>query len=278
MTDGVARYGLVGFPIAHSRSPEIHHRWFSEQGLSATYGLYPLDPSVPVDLGRWLRDSGVLGANLTVPFKERILPFLQTQSEDVQWSGAANVVRVTEQGLEGYNTDGEGFCAGFEEEFGDLPTERMTVVLGAGGSARGIIGSLLKRGTQRIRVLNRTVARAESLIDAIGKFHPEVDLTVGPLHSGAFSANAKEVGLVINCTSGGAEKCVAALPTESLSADTIWCDLNYWSVEPPQFRDLVDRGLRFQTGFPMLVHQAALSFELFTGVKVNPRPILCQLR
>ncbi len=251
-------FGLVGHPVRHSLSPEMHTALFRKLGLDAVYVAFDVDPRSADGVAGAIRCLDLVGVNLTVPFKERVLPHLDQLTAAAQEAGAVNCVINVDGHLTGYNTDGAGLLGALDEEHGFVPKGRLCAVLGAGGAGRAVAASLIAGGAE-VHLLNRTLARAEEACERISA-HP------GPLTPRAFD---RPFDLVVNCLAGGAQALVEALPIEHLPADSIWCDVNYWMRDPPRLGACRDRGLRISEGLGMLLHQGALSFELFTGYPVT---------
>jgi shikimate dehydrogenase len=263
-------FALVGHPVAHSLSPAIYNALFREEGLDAVYVAHDVPPERGDSIASAIRVLGMAGVNLTVPHKDAILPDLDEADEAVMHAGAANAVVCRENRLCGYNTDGEGFCRAFEERFGEGLRGCHVSILGAGGAARAVAMGLAERGVASVAFLNRTRSRAQDAAGRLEHFFQEVRVDFDPLSPEAFARRAPDLGLVVNATSGGARALVDLFEVERLPTTAIWCDLNYWMEDPPAFAACRDRGVRTQGGLDMLVHQAALAFELFTGRQVAP--------
>lgn len=260
MISGQTRiFGLVGHPVRHSLSPEMHTALFARFGLDAVYVAFDVDPRRAGEVADAVRTLDVVGVNLTVPFKERVLGDLDHLTVAAREAGAVNVVINVDGFLTGYNTDGAGLVASVAEEHGFAPKGARCAVLGAGGAGRAVAASLVAGGAE-VHLFNRTLSRAESAAEELG------------LHARALTPDAFEASpysLVVNCLSGGAEALVEALPIAHLDADAVWVDANYWNPSPPRLDACKARGLRTSTGLGMLIHQGALSFELFTGHPVE---------
>lgn len=251
----------------------MHTALFQETGVDAVYVAFDVRPKEMGHLATAIRTLDIRGANLTVPFKRAILGELDHTTRAVHEAGAANVVIQHSGHLTGYNTDGEGFCRGFEESFGaGILGGSQAYVLGAGGAGRAVAAGLADRGAAQVVLLNRTLARAEQAAGHLAQFFPKTDFLGRKLTPEAFAA-AADCEVVVNCTSGDASPAVAALDIGVLSPRTIWCDINYWMDDPPLLGSARARGLRTQEGLPMLVHQGALSFELFTGIPIEAERI-----
>jgi shikimate dehydrogenase len=257
------RTGLLGHPVAHSRSPALHRAWFAETGIPGRYELHDLPPDTPGDvLLRIADERGLTGVNLTVPLKTRVMPHLAACSPRARRLGAVNTLVRDETGWRGRNTDVDGFSA----ELRALHVQPgPAVVLGAGGAARAVVLALQEAGWPAITVLNRSPGRTRSLIAALRGERP---LEGGPLS--CFADVAPSARLVVNTTSGPARAAVASLDAGILAPSCAWIDLNYWMIDPPWIATLRDRGHEVGTGHRMLVHQGVAAFEAFTGVRPDP--------
>ncbi|MES2638915.1 MAG: shikimate dehydrogenase [Myxococcota bacterium] len=262
-------FGLVGHPVRHSLSPAMHNELFRRKRIDAIYVALDVPPARAAGVADAIRTLALAGVNLTVPFKERVVPGLDRLSESARLAGAVNVVLREDGALVGHNTDGEGYVRALVEEMGVLPAGRRAIVLGAGGTGRAVAAALAAHGAVDVHLLNRTEARAESACTSLAAAYPITRFTPGPLTSEAFDAVATGAELVINCTSGDATPAVAALDIRGLPRGAVWTDANYWMADPPQLVACAARGVRIQRGIGMLMHQGALSFALFTEVAVD---------
>lgn len=264
MTGRTRVYGLMGHPVDRSRSPEIYNPLFVAHEIDAVYVAF--DTPNPVGAVAAVRSLGLAGVNVTVPLKEAVVLDLDAVSATVARIGAANVILREGDRLVGHNTDGEGWVRGFEAQFGPLAGRRVTV-LGAGGAGRAIAVAALGRGAAWVDLLNRDAARAAVAAARIG-------CGSGPLED----FEGSSVDVVVCAIAEGGGPAVEALPVGSLPDHAVWCDINYWNPNPPRLAACQARGLRVQRGLPMLVHQAVLSFALFTGVVVDPDHVSARLR
>lgn len=261
-------FALVGHPIHHSLSPAMHNELFRRMRVDAVYVPLEVEPESADDVGRAVRTLALAGCNLTVPFKERILPALDHLDTSAEASGAVNVV-VREGGrLIGHNTDGVGYLRALRDELGVDPRGARAVVLGAGGTGRAVAAALASAGVGELLLLNRTVSRAEAAVATLAPRFAPTRFGAGPLAARAFGGVAWD--LVVNCVSGPGAASVAALPIDALRPGAVWTDANYWMADPPQLAACAARGVRIQPGIGMLLSQGALSFELFTGLFVDP--------
>jgi len=263
-------FGLVGHPVRHSLSPRMHTALFEKFGLDAVYVAFDVDPSQANRVADAIRVMDLVGVNLTVPFKELILPDLDTITLAAKEAGAVNVVIQVDGVLVGYNTDGEGLISSLKEDHEFDPTGTKCVILGAGGAARAIAASLAVSGAQEVVLLNRTEARSRDACVHLSKSVPACDFSSAPLTASAFEDVGKNADLVVNSLGGGAAELVETFSVADLPSHSIWVDINYWMKDPPCLDACVKRGLRTSDGLGMLVHQGALSFELFTGQPIDP--------
>ncbi len=248
-------YGLLGSPVTHSRSPRLHNGLFAHYGLDAAYLAFPVDPRTPgAALVSAIRTLGLTGANLTVPFKQRVLPHLDALAPSASRAEAVNTITVKDGLLIGHNTDGSGLVAAVEST-GHRP--RRAMVLGAGGTGRAVAAALQDHGCAVV-LLNRTEARALEVARRLG-------IDAGPLTPEAFSENAVEMDIVVNCCTPAADAMVARLDATRLPSSALWVDANYFNPQPPHSATI---GGRFQPGTEMLLHQGIQAFALWTGTTV----------
>jgi shikimate dehydrogenase len=265
-------YGLIGHPVRHSLSPAMYNELFERYGLDAVYLAFDVDPDRAERVADAVRTLDLVGVNLTVPFKERVLPELDQATVAAEEAGAVNVLIQQDGALKGYNTDGEGLVRYLGQVGLDM-AGRRAVILGAGGTGRAVASALLDRDAAGVVILNRTLSRAHLAVTALERRFGHVDLRAGPLSAAAFADVAPQADLVVNCTAGDGARVVATLDPHALRPGATWVDVNYWMDEPPLRQACRDHGVSFHTGLGMLVHQAALAFELFTGHPVEA-PVL----
>ena len=252
---------VVGWPIAHSRSPLIHNYWLKTYGIAGAYRREAVPPQDFAAFIGALAARGYVGANVTVPHKEAALALSQPDDRALA-VGAANTLWRDGGVLRSTNTDVEGFlnnvdaCApGWDQNL------RHAVVLGAGGAARAVIYGLLARNVPHIAVVNRTPGRAEALRQRLGaRVH-----TVGWDERDGALANA---GLIVNATTlGMAGQPPLAIDLGRLPRTAVVAELVYAPLVTPLIRDAQTRGLRIADGLGMLMHQAVGGFTLWFGNK-----------
>lgn len=263
---------ILGYPVGHSLSPAIHGAAFRATGLNAAYLPWPVAPDRLAAAVQGLRAmDNLLGANVTVPHKEAILPLLDGLTPEAEAVGAVNTVLPRNGKLLGDNTDAAGFLAALREELGCEVAGITAVILGAGGAARAVAIGLARAGARRLILVNRSPDRANRLADLVARRHPGCHITAQPLHPHWGMEKVPEARLLVNTTSLGLQaNDPALLEYASLSAPTVVYDLIYNPPETPLLQAARARGCRAANGLGMLVHQGALAFERWSG---KPAPV-----
>ena len=223
-----------------------------------------------------LRAPGVAGINVTVPHKEAVIPHLDEIDDWAAAAGAVNTIVHRDGRLAGYNTDGYGFLRALNEEGAFDPAGRRALILGAGGSARGVVQALLHAGIGRLCIANRTLARAEALAQlAADRGVPAASL---PLSSDSLADAAAGADLIVNCTSlgmtHGPDAAASPLPPSSIPATALVYDLVYNPPLTPLLRAARAARAAALGGIAMLVYQGAAAFELWHG---RPAPVAAML-
>lgn len=253
---------ICGYPIAHSRSPMIHGYWLKKYGIAGTYEPVEVAPAAFAQFVAKLPTDGFVGGNVTIPHKEAAFQVVLRRDEAAELIGAVNTLWFEEGDLVGGNTDAMGFAANLDEYATDWTEAGPAVVLGAGGASRAVIQALKERGFKDIRIINRTVARAEELAYRFGS-----GISAHPV-SGTDELLG-DAGLLVNTTSlGMAGKGEAdALPADPafLPRHAIVTDIVYVPLETPLLAAARKQGLRTVDGLGMLLHQAVPGFERWFG-------------
>jgi len=271
--DGHTKLAFVlGYPVAHSASPVMHQAALAAAGINAVYLPWAVAPENLAGAVQGLRAmENLLGANVTVPHKEAILPLLDSLLPEAEAVGAVNTVIPREGKLLGDNTDGAGFLSALRQEL-ECEVRGLTVaILGAGGAARAVATALAQAGASALILLNRTVDRATRLAELVASRHPACRVTVQFLQQHQKISHMADICLLVNTTSVGLHATDPPLfDYASLSTPILVCDLIYNPPETPLLRAARSQGCRASNGLAMLVHQGALAFERWTGV---PAPI-----
>jgi shikimate dehydrogenase len=258
---------LIGWPAAHSRSPLIHHFWLRALGIQGGYTIESVPPEDLADFVRRLSHHGFVGANVTIPHKERVL-LLSVPDERAKAVGAANTLWYQGGTLFSTNTDIEGFLNNLDASAPGWDAITDAVVLGAGGSSRAVVFGLLERGIARVHLANRTPGRAQALADQFGAgVVPVAFETVGEVLPYA--------GLLVNTTSLGMKGQPALdIDVGRLPPQAVVADLVYVPLQTPLLAAAGARGLKTADGLGMLLHQAVRGFELWFGLRPEVTPEL----
>jgi shikimate dehydrogenase len=264
ITGGTRLTGIIGWPVAHSMSPAMHNAAFAALGLNWCYLALPVLPDHVGEAVRGLRALGFVGANVTVPHKRAVMPYLDEISPTARTMSAVNTIVVRDGRLLGDNTDWLGFLASLREE-GFEPEGTRCAVLGAGGAARAVVYALASIGSA-VTVYNRTLARAEELISDMSAACPAASLRARPL--AALAEIGEETDLIVNTTSLGMWPETEASPWplgRPFPGHVTACDLIYNPLESLFLSQARAAGAEIINGLGMLVHQGAIAFETWTG-------------
>ena len=258
---------LIGWPAAHSRSPLIHHHWLRTLGIDGGYSIESVPPEGFAEFVMNLAGHGYIGANVTIPHKERALQLTQPDARALA-IGAANTLWYDGDVLRSTNTDIDGFIDNLDHCAPGWDTAEEALVLGAGGSSRAVVYGLLERGVKRIHLANRTPERAQAIAAQFGAgVHPTgLDQVANLL---------PRMGLLVNTTSLGMKGQpsldidVGLLPDQAVVADLV-----YVPLLTPLLAAAQARGLRTADGLGMLLFQAVRGFELWFGEHPSVSPTL----
>ena len=265
------RYAVIGNPVAHSLSPEIHARFAREAGEAISYSRLLVPEGAFAEHARRFFDEGARGANVTLPFKEDAWRFAQRASARAARAGAANFLAREGDAIVADNTDGAGLVADLVGNLGIALEGARILVLGAGGAARGVLGPLLERAPRRVVIANRTVARAQ---DLAARFRG-----AGAVEAVAMDAiPAEDFDLVLNATSGGTRGEAVELPAHVPGRGAFAYDMAYGAAARPFLARAAAAGARGCDGLGMLVEQAAESFFLWRGKRPRTAALLAELR
>ena len=255
--------GVIGWPVAQSRSPVLHGHWLKQYGVMGAYLPLPVQPERLPEAIRGLRALGFSGCNVTIPHKLGVLKLVDNVDPVASRIGAVNTVVVQDDGtLSGFNTDAYGFLASLRDAKPDFKASAgPVVILGAGGAARAIAVSLLDDGATRIRLANRTLERAQEL----ARIDPSrIEVVAWEQRNAALDGAA----LLVNTTSQGMvgypplDIALDALPEAAMVSDIV-----YNPLETPLLAAARKRGNIAVDGLGMLLHQAVPAFEAFYGVR-----------
>ena len=260
--------GIIGDPIKHSRSPQIHNAAITALGLDYVYVAFHVQPDNLGAAIEGFKATNVVGINVTIPHKQNVISYLDEISREATLIGAVNTLIFKDGGIVGENTDAPGFLQAMQEEGLDVPQGGSAVIIGAGGSARAVVVALALAGIRTICIANRTVSRAVALatdlseqtdasIYGIGLDDPKLSNAVGTSQ------------LIVNTASTSMDVSHPLLiDPEWLAPQSIVYDIVYTPPETRLLQAAAEKDCHTIGGLGMLVHQGAIAFERWTGV--NP--------
>ncbi len=270
----VARYAVFGDPVAHSWSPQIHAAFAAQTGSALRYEAVRVSPDKFAETVRAFFQGGGAGLNITLPHKQAAFALAQVPGPAAAAAAAANTLWCEADGLiHCDNTDGRGLVRDLMENHGVTLADRSILLLGAGGAARSVLGALLATGVARLHVANRTVARAEEMLQLV------------PDHAGVTAGGLEHLpalppfDVVISALSAGLHGALPTLPDHILTADACCYDMIY-AAAPTAFQAWARAAGAAQAldGLGMLVEQAAESFLIWRGQRPDTAPVIRQLR
>ncbi len=272
------KLGLIGYPLGHSLSPKIHHAALKSCGLEGHYSLFPILPDDKQglkDLLACIRSGEITGLNITIPHKQNVMEFLDELTPTAQAIGAVNTIYLHENKLIGHNTDAQGFLSDlkkFVNKETGKQVNKNALILGAGGSARAVVYALANDGW-KVTIAARRTEQAKELSLSFANYELRIT-NIASLNLATFQLSNFQ--LIVNTTPVGMFPNINQSPLPenfSLSKETIIYDLVYNPRETKFVHDVRAQGLQATTGLGMLIEQAALAFELWTGHN-PPREVL----
>jgi shikimate dehydrogenase len=266
------RYAVIGNPIAHSKSPDIHARFAAQTGQNLLYErlLSPLDRFAAT--ARDFITLGGKGMNVTVPFKLEAYEMATELTERARLAGAVNTLTFSDNAIVGDNTDGVGLVNDIVQNHGLSLFSKRILLLGAGGAARGVIQPLLAERPSELVIANRTPGKALELAKLFSAN------TRVPISAGAFNNLQGPFDIIINGTSAGLTDEMPTVPASIFNPGVLAIDMVY-SAQPTRFMQFAaQQGAAVRDGLGMLVEQAAESFLVWRGVRPDTKPVLAALR
>lgn len=264
---------VIGHPVNHSRSPRMHNFWLAHFGLEGYYIPLDIDPKKFERSIRNLPELGLVGANITIPYKEKVLKIADKISDRAALVGAANTLTFLQNGgIYADNTDGYGFLQNIKSKYKDWSArEGITVVFGAGGASRAILAALIEDGASDIILANRTRSRADQLRSDFGAKIKVVEWM-------KIQNYLSEASTIINTTSlGMVGKTDLPIPLNALKKNTLVTDIVYTPIETHLLATAAKMGCRTVDGLGMLIHQAIPGFERWFGIKPGDSQALREL-
>ena len=264
---------VIGHPVSHSRSPRMHNYWLAQFGLEGYYIPLDIDPKKFERSIRNISELGLVGANITIPYKEKVLKIADKISDRAALVGAANTLTFLQNGgIYADNTDGYGFLQNIKSKYKDWSaSEGISVVFGAGGASRAILGALLEDGASDIILTNRTRSRADQLRSDFGAKVKVVEWMKiqNYLSDASTIVNTTSLGMVGNTD--------LPIPLNTLKKNTLVTDIVYTPIKTHLLATAAKMGCRTVDGLGMLIHQAIPGFERWFGIKPGDSQALREL-
>lgn len=264
------RYAVIGNPVAHSRSPDIHALFARETGESLAYERLLAPPGEFDRVALAFFTGGGRGANVTLPFKVDAWRLATDRTPRAELAGAVNWLAARDGRIAGDNTDGAGLVTDLTANLGIALAGRRILLVGAGGASRGVVAPLLAERPERLVIANRTKSRAVELADRFA--------SLGPVAGAGLDELAGDFDVVVNATSSSTHGERLALPAGVLGAGVAAYDMAYGPAAAAFLDEARAAGARAEDGLGMLVEQAAESFRLWRGKRPRTAPVIAALR
>lgn len=258
---------IIGYPIRHSLSPIMQNAAFAASLLDYVYVPFAVSPGNLEQAVIGLKALGVCGFNVTIPHKTAIIPFLDRLDESAESAGAVNTVQLSEAGLTGYNTDGDGLVDSLLTDLDFTPGAEQILVIGAGGAARGAIAALCRSGAKKILICNRSLENARAVVLDMNIRYPETCIDV-VRYNQVNEEYLASTSLLLNTTSLGMNcERIENITLSHLPGYAKVYDMVYSRSGTPLVKESSASGLRAVNGLGMLVAQGERAFEIWTGQK-----------
>ncbi|KXG44993.1 shikimate dehydrogenase [Tepidibacillus decaturensis] len=255
--------GLIGHPVAHSKSPQMHNASLRNLGLNDIYLAFDVKPENLKDAIQGMRALYFKGCNVTIPHKVNVIPFLDEISEEAARIGAVNTIVNKDGKLIGYNTDGEGYLRSLKEETGFQLHGKRIMILGAGGASRAISYTLSHQPIEGIVLVNRDLNKANALLNELKQtdFHKAITYHELPYEM-------EQVDLIINTTSIGMYPNIkeTLIKKEWIQPHHLVSDIVYNPLETKLLQDAKAQGAKIHSGLGMFIYQGVIAFEKWTGI------------
>lgn len=260
--------GLVGYPVEHSLSPLLHNQAIKRLNLNYVYLPLPIKPENLREGIEGIRALGVLGVNVTIPYKEKVIPFLDELDSLANKIGAVNTIKNNNGILKGYNTDVSGFARMVEKDGGCKIKGKKAMVIGAGGASKAVITALCSKGIKELYLLNRNEEKGKNLIEIYKSKFPDVYFIAGGIRPEFYFSLVKKIDLLVDTTPVGMapkENVDPVIIPEALHSNLLVIDLVYNPGETTLIKAAKKRGAKTLNGLGMLIYQGSESFQIWTG-------------
>ncbi|MYL33397.1 shikimate dehydrogenase [Pontibacillus yanchengensis] len=265
-------FGLIGYPAKHSRSPWIHHHFLEQQHESGVYRIFETSPADLQSTLASMKQLQIDGFNVTVPYKEDILQYLDKLDPYAKKVGAVNTVLYQDGEWIGYNTDGKGFVRSLLEAYPNVDlSSSKALCIGAGGAARGIYTALLEEDMQRVDIANRTPERANTIVELNDQEIPSRAISLGEAEK-----SLEQYDIIVQTTSVGMppNDHQQIISLTNVKKGAIVADIVYKPFETIFLQDAKQKGAHILHGHGMLIYQAALAYEKWTNTTIQADELL----
>lgn len=264
-------YGLIGYPVGHSLSPLMHNAAFAYLKINARYELFPLKEEEINFFLTSLKPKNISGLNVTVPYKEKVIPFLAAVSKEAELIGAVNTIKVSDDRLEGFNTDGAGFLKHLNEDLNFNPQNKTIAIIGAGGACRAVAVFLCNNAPKILSIYDVDSDKLSVLINHLKANFKNVDINAADSIS---RLNIEKSDLLVNATPIGMKESDPCLVDDKfIHKNLLVYDLIYNPAETKLLRLAEEKGARVSNGLGMLLYQGMLAFEIWTG-QTAPKEVM----
>lgn len=260
--------GLIGHPVAHSKSPQMHNTMFDNLDLNYKYFAFDVQQNQLEQAIEGVKALNISGLNVTIPHKVNVMTYLDEISDEARAIGAVNTIVNLDGKLIGYNTDGQGYVRSLIEETGINIEGKKIIILGAGGAARAISYTLSKQLIAELIIANRNLEKAKQLQHIL-----EQNVSTNVISYDEIKSYIEEVDIVVNTTSIGMHPRIDQSPInkERINSNHLISDIIYNPLETKLIKDAIQQGAQVHTGLGMFIYQAVIAFEKWTGVSPNPK-------
>jgi len=255
-------FAVIGDPIDHSLSPNIHSAAFRELNLDCSYIAYRVPKGELQEGVESLKKIKINGFNVTIPHKIEMMKYLDKLDESCSIIGAVNTVTNDNGVLKGYNTDMDGFLEPFKKRTINIKNLKV-LLLGSGGAARAIVAGFAKEHVQSITIANRTIENANNLV----KFSNKIGLNANAIKMNEVEDTAKNYDIIVNATSVGLKNELSPISIDGISSKTIVYDIVYMPINTDFLKKAKEKGAIIIYGYEMLLGQATRAFEIWHGVE-----------
>jgi shikimate dehydrogenase len=255
-------FAVIGDPINHSLSPNIHSAAFRELDLESSYIAYRIPKGELKEGIESLKKIKIDGFNVTIPHKVEMMKYLDKMDESCSIIGAVNTVTNNEGVLKGYNTDMDGFLDPFKKKEIKIQDKKI-LLLGAGGAARAIVAGVTKENAKHITIANRTLVNANNL----AQFANKIGLTADSITIEKVGNNLQNYDIIVNATSIGLKNEPSPISFESIKPETIVYDIVYMPMHTDFLKKAKEKGAKIIYGYEMLLGQAVRAFEIWHGIE-----------